>query len=102
MNRNSSEKDYENKTSNSNAQRFEILLKPFEKNKKNEKKIDGNDDEIHRMPVSQPNGKINDQNKNINSFYVNKEPKLMNKSKVMSGVAFNGHARSNRKFGGML
>ena len=58
---NSSEKEYENKTLNSGqGQRFEILLKPFEKSRKKENAVD---DDIQIMPVS--------QNKSISKKYTN-------------------------------
>jgi hypothetical protein len=96
-----SEKDYENKNSNNNAQRFEILLKPFEKNKKNDKKIENVLEEDNRLPISQANGKTSNQSKEMNSFYLNKENKITTKNKVTPNVGFNGN-KSNRKIGGIL
>lgn len=73
--RNSSEKDYENKISTGgNNQKFEILLKPFEKNKKTDKKTENAvDDDIQRFPQSHAGVKSNNQSRDLNSFYLNKD-----------------------------
>jgi hypothetical protein len=76
------------------------LLKPFEKNKKNEKKIENVLDDDSRIQISKANGKTSNQIKEINSFYLSKEKNIKVKNKVLTNVGGLNGNKSNRKIGG--
>ncbi len=81
-------------------QKFEILLKPFEKKtEKLEKKTENAVDDLQVFPMNKQNpitGKSNTQpGKDYNTYYVNKD---LNRSKIMSNVQLND--KNTKRIGG--